>query len=823
MTIQNQNTKNVYVGNGSTTVFPYTFTMNSDHPEYIHVYITGEDGIARETTDFKVDVNASNVVYPWPGSAAPALAAGQKITLLREVPLQQNLALVNQGPFFAESIERQLDDLEMQIQQLREVTERSLKTSVESTNFNAAIPLKPGKSFRINQEGTGFEVTEDPAVAMQAAQISATLATAAKQAAEEAANTAAAEAQDVISAAVEAAESAQTTTETNAAIAVEAARTAEGREYKNEYLPKNLIFPDALSQIINGIEWTVNTDGTVVATGTATANSDFRCSNLSLEAGQFIVTGCPAGGGTTTYDVYIQKGNGKGTGLIPTPVARDYGTESDINKFTLPKADVIFYCCRVFAGQTVNNLTFAPMVRLSTVLNANFQKHLPTNADLAPLLENGGEHIAALNDAAMTEICNVGASYFKFFNKDINRNTVFSYGGTLKRLWDLTPMLDEFGKYQMSCSTFTGILLYGITYGNSAYAVPGKNILSPTAYQSKVLYNDFCNFAENGTSYYSSQHLAEYCVKNGYAFKPAHDMSNIQPGDILFYNVYNTGGAHANRPFYRQVGHSETVAYRINDTKIAVWECGSERGPELSIRLIADMQRDLVLAARMPRPNAQSLSYDNLVLSGDIETSQTTNAELLKLVHLTKKIKPWRQYTLIARIVSGNINSYPAVYDTAGNELSLSSSGATAVPANNIYVIPFIPRGEVSQLQIKMLGATASNSVDYVCVVEGLVTQCSSIEQLQSMMSKRSLLQSGSESITAESGAYADATVTFQKAFTAPPVVVAGFNDSSPTVSINLALTCAVTNIKATGCTIRMFNGSSGPVTREIGWLAIKE
>nr|DAX51619.1 MAG TPA: tail fiber protein [Caudoviricetes sp.] len=186
MTIQNQNAKNVYSGNGSTTVFPYTFAMNNDHPEYIHVYITGEDGVARETTDFTVDVNAGNVVYPKPGSTAPALTTGQKITLLREVPLQQLLALFNQGPFFSENIEQQLDEMEMQIQQLREAGERSLKTSVESTNFNAAIPLKPGKSFRINQEGTGFEVTEDPAVAMQAAQISATLATSAKQAAEEA-------------------------------------------------------------------------------------------------------------------------------------------------------------------------------------------------------------------------------------------------------------------------------------------------------------------------------------------------------------------------------------------------------------------------------------------------------------------------------------------------------------------------------------------------------------------------------------------------------------------------------------------------------------
>lgn len=186
MTIQNQNAKNVYSGNGSTTVFPYTFAMNNNHPEYIHVYITGEDGVARETTDFSVDVKDCHVVYPKPTSTAPALASGQKITLMREVPLQQLLALFNQGPFFSENIEQQLDEMEMQIQQLREAGERSLKTSVESTNFNAAIPLKPGKSFRINQEGTGFEVTEDPAVAMQSAQISATLATSAKQAAEEA-------------------------------------------------------------------------------------------------------------------------------------------------------------------------------------------------------------------------------------------------------------------------------------------------------------------------------------------------------------------------------------------------------------------------------------------------------------------------------------------------------------------------------------------------------------------------------------------------------------------------------------------------------------
>lgn len=219
MTIQNQNAKNVYSGNGSTTVFPYTFAMNNDHPEYIHVYITGEDGVARETTDFTVDVNAGNVVYPKPGSTAPALTTGQKITLLREVPLQQLLALFNQGPFFSENIEQQLDEMEMQIQQLREAGERSLKTSVESTNFNAAIPLKPGKSFRINQEGTGFEVTEDPAVAMQAATAAAN---AAAYSATQATDRATAAATSATSAAASA-EEAQAAAEQSAAIAVTAA------------------------------------------------------------------------------------------------------------------------------------------------------------------------------------------------------------------------------------------------------------------------------------------------------------------------------------------------------------------------------------------------------------------------------------------------------------------------------------------------------------------------------------------------------------------------------------------------------------------------
>ena len=179
MTVQNQNVKNVYRGNGSTTVFPFTFAINEDHPEYLHVYITDDGGKAVETTDFTYDMEARTVTYPKPSSTAAKLSATQRLTIYRVLPYTQGLNLVNQGPFFSEDVEKSLDDLEMQIQQLNEEKGRSLRVGLDVEDFDTTIPLQPGKTFRVNDEGTGFELTEDPAVAHAAAE-------AAKDAAEEA-------------------------------------------------------------------------------------------------------------------------------------------------------------------------------------------------------------------------------------------------------------------------------------------------------------------------------------------------------------------------------------------------------------------------------------------------------------------------------------------------------------------------------------------------------------------------------------------------------------------------------------------------------------
>lgn len=159
MTVQNTTVKDIYVGNGATTKFPITFQM-TDHPEYIKVYITGDDSVAVETENFSVDLGAKTVTYPANGDPLPD---GHKITIYRELPLYQLMNLVNQGPFFAENIELSFDDLTFICQQLNEKLNRTLSAGIDVSNFNNTFPVKAGMSFRINDAGDGLVLTEDPA------------------------------------------------------------------------------------------------------------------------------------------------------------------------------------------------------------------------------------------------------------------------------------------------------------------------------------------------------------------------------------------------------------------------------------------------------------------------------------------------------------------------------------------------------------------------------------------------------------------------------------------------------------------------------------
>lgn len=167
MSVENTIVKNIYIGNGATTEFPFTFQIGDDHPEYVIVYITNEDGITAETNNFTVNLETKNVTYPKVGEP---LAGGKKITIYRKLPLHQPMNLTNQGPFFAENIEGSFDDVTFMIQQLNENLSRVMSASVDVVDFDTTFPVKAGKGIRVNDAGTGLESTEDPAEVLPLAQ-----------------------------------------------------------------------------------------------------------------------------------------------------------------------------------------------------------------------------------------------------------------------------------------------------------------------------------------------------------------------------------------------------------------------------------------------------------------------------------------------------------------------------------------------------------------------------------------------------------------------------------------------------------------------------
>lgn len=170
MTVENPNVKNTYGGNGVTTVFPFTFLLNAEDVNNVVVTLTNEHGQENATTDFTLSLNDKVVRYP--KSSAQPLPRGWKITIQRQIPYTQPLNLTSQGPFFAEDIEAQLDRQEMQIQQLAEIVERTVRVAISSDVDPADLIAK------IFQ--TGVDVSAQLLAAQQSASAAAGAESAAK-------------------------------------------------------------------------------------------------------------------------------------------------------------------------------------------------------------------------------------------------------------------------------------------------------------------------------------------------------------------------------------------------------------------------------------------------------------------------------------------------------------------------------------------------------------------------------------------------------------------------------------------------------------------
>ena len=152
---------------------------------------------------------------------------------------------------------------------------------------------------------------------------------------------------------------------------------------------KNKLKLNATSQTINGVTFTVNDDQTITLNGTASATTTYvlvpNANAILIPDGDYILSGCPDGGGTTTYDLrwYLYSTNKS---------AYDMGSGASVVKDGNTTASNIAIIIK--SGITVNNITFKPMLRNSVIRNATFEPYAPTNRELYELCETK----ASLND-----------------------------------------------------------------------------------------------------------------------------------------------------------------------------------------------------------------------------------------------------------------------------------------------------------------------------------------------------------------------------------------------------------------------------------------
>ncbi|MDY0884916.1 hypothetical protein ACFPL7_05805 [Dongia soli] len=134
MTIQTTSSKaGPFIGNGSATTFASNFLV--DKPDDLVVIYT--NALAQDTTLDPSQYTATGfgdpggvtITYPISG---PPIGANEKITLLRMVDYDQQTSITNQGGFYPTVIEKALDRIVMQCQQLAEKVGRAISVSVSS-------------------------------------------------------------------------------------------------------------------------------------------------------------------------------------------------------------------------------------------------------------------------------------------------------------------------------------------------------------------------------------------------------------------------------------------------------------------------------------------------------------------------------------------------------------------------------------------------------------------------------------------------------------------------------------------------------------------
>ncbi len=156
----------------------------------------------------------------------------------------------------------------------------------------------------------------------------------------------------------------------------------------------NLLENTAKTQTVNGVTFTANEDGSIIANGIAEAEASLTINNqINLGKGEYCISGCPKGGGNNTYRIGLWNNTWES-------IALDLG---DSSNFTLQQNTEAIKCAiNIKQGTTVKNVVFKPKIEKGTVatsyskfgqgsveIKKQNKNIMPINTEFYELISNG--------------------------------------------------------------------------------------------------------------------------------------------------------------------------------------------------------------------------------------------------------------------------------------------------------------------------------------------------------------------------------------------------------------------------------------------------
>jgi len=157
MTVSSTTTKNSYSGNGSTTVFAYTFKIfdDDDVSVIVRTDATGSETVKSKTTHYTVsgvgNANGGNISF----GTAPV--SGETVVLIRDTSQTQTTDYTPNDPFPAAAHEDALDKVTFIAQEVQEELNRAIKVSrtntMTSTEFTVGATDRANKVLAFDSNG----------------------------------------------------------------------------------------------------------------------------------------------------------------------------------------------------------------------------------------------------------------------------------------------------------------------------------------------------------------------------------------------------------------------------------------------------------------------------------------------------------------------------------------------------------------------------------------------------------------------------------------------------------------------------------------------